>query len=224
MARQLKPQKVDYVGDSKTGQHVDIMLDRNENTFFAKVGDERVTDNTANGCKEKARKLLQTLRDFDWKPYIWVQPPEEKERGSYWGGGRNAVSKMETKLVFQFWRAEIAQRPDGNWVERQFLDENGLADDDSRDLAEQHLKDRAESNRSDRTSGDDIHNHWPQHEKTYGTIKLPYNPAIWAALMAVKDRIEQARTQLDDIVKSDQFENRLLLVAKNLKLLPEGKK
>jgi hypothetical protein len=224
MPRNLKPMKVDYVHDSKTEQYVDVMLDRNSNDFFAKVGEETVRDATAAGCKEKARKLLISLRDFKWTPYIWVQVKEERESGFYGTRAGRGADRITVKLEFEFSRGELAARPDGKFVTRHYLDEKGLSDSDYRlhGNAPEYLAGDAEHNRSVRSRGEDICNYWPEHDQE--NVRLDYNEATWLALNAVKERIEQAKKQLQDVVKSADFEKKLILVAANLKFLPEGKK
>lgn len=215
MPRQLKPQLIDTVRDPKTNDRVEIYFDRNSLDFFAKVGDETVRDPTADGVKGKARASLSTLRKFEWSPFIYAQT--EHEHQTLWGRGRTIHNTGHVKLIF--WRVEVAKKPDGRFVERPYLDENGLHDNDVA-LGEKGAKTIAESNRRRRESGEDIEHHY-EPAVGDGTVKLAYDEAVWIALCAIKDRIDAAAKQLDDLLESKDFEKRLKLVAKNLKLLPE---
>jgi hypothetical protein len=213
MARVLKPMKIDTIFDRKTGDHIDVMFDRNNHRFFAECGTDRVEDPTAEGCHVKARQLLEMKRSFKWEKFIWVEKPE-KDRTTY--GGR-LRERHRARLEFEFWRGEISTKPDGKKLYRPFMGEDGLMDDDKEDLAPEHKESRIKWNQERRERGDDIESYHPYDSH----IQLPYHEETWLALVAVKDRIEKARAQLEEVVSAGDFEKRLKLVAANLKLLPE---
>jgi hypothetical protein len=212
MARKLKPHLVDTIIDKNTHEKVEVFFDRNDLVFFVQVGDQKISDPTADGCKEKAKIALAQRQAFLWEKFIWIHADIVKE--SLWRG-RNTDRKF-TSLSFEFWRMEIAQRPDQSWVERPVMDEKGLRDND--DASSGHVENTIRHNRDEREKGRDISNHWPGHHTD--EVRLPYNDATWAALHAVKARIEEAGKQLEEIIKSKDLEKKLLAVAKELKLLP----
>ena len=70
MPRTLKPQKIDEILDPKTNMRLAIMLDRNDNTFFAEMNGQEVRDPTANGCKSKAWALLKAMTQLTFRKVV----------------------------------------------------------------------------------------------------------------------------------------------------------
>lgn len=61
MPRSLKPQKVDTYVDHKRRVEIDLMLDRNENTFFAEVQLEKIEADSCAGLKPDSAEARRNL-------------------------------------------------------------------------------------------------------------------------------------------------------------------
>lgn len=216
MARSLKPMKVDQVRDRKTGEVVDIMLDRDRNVFFFVLDKERSENPTAAECRQLAVKKLEERRQFTWKQVIRIDRPTD-----FHHGGR-AVSSFTSEVKFEFVRIEIAQKPDGEWLQRPFLNKDGLTDGEARLPVANRNDDMSTRNKRERDHGGDLDNYWPPDEdKEDANVVLDYDEDIWTALCAIHDKILLAKKQLEDLLKQKDLHKKLRLVASNLKLLPE---
>jgi hypothetical protein len=228
MARILKLQQIDVLTDRDTAERAVLYFDRNYNDFVAIVGTEEVRDKTADGCKNKAWAALKAFKPYTWKPFIFVD--EVKDRTHYGNGRRDYVYRV--KLSFEFWRSEMAQKKDGHWLERPFL-EDGLTDSDrephspfmSDELVyptKDRLEDCRKSNKKDRENGSDIKPGGYGKEQASNAYRiLPYTEETWLALKVMHQKLLAFQDQLDALTKSKDFEKKLFNVAKNLKLLPE---
>jgi hypothetical protein len=230
MPRILKLQELETLIDRDTGERATLYFDRNYNDFVAKIGTEEVRDKTADGCKAKARAMLKAFKPYEWKQYIFVE--EVKDRTHYGHSGRGRYD-YRAKVSFSFFRNEMAQKKDGHWLERPFL-EDWLSDSDREPTrqnwgnemyiptAEALARCRKE-NKTRRADGSDIETsgYKEQQGGSSSSIILPYTEETWLALKVMHQKLLDFEKQLDSFTKSKDFEKKLFSVAKNLKLLPE---
>lgn len=231
MARQLKLQQIDILVDHDTGERAKLYFDRNNNTFVGIVGTEEYRDNTANGCKAKTREALKAFKPYAWKPYIFIDEVADR---TFYGGNGSGNHVYRVKLSFEFWRNEMAQKQDGHWLERPFL-EDWVADSDRepqrRYMGEPYIptpEDIAEAkavNKKAREDGSDIKTSGYKDQQSSSDIFriLPYSSEVWLALKTMHTKLGIFRDQLDELTKSKDFETKLFAAAKSLNLLPPKK-
>ena len=227
MPRILKLQQIDTLRDRDTGETAILYFDRNHNDFVAKIGTEEVRDPTAQGCKTQAYAMLKAFKPYVWKTYIFVDEVDDHT----FHGNSHGVHVYRAKVSFEFYRKDMAQKKDGRWIERPYL-EDWLSDANrepheqyNREMfvpGEQYLSDCRKSNKEDRESGEDIRTSgYGTEQATGGVIILPYSDETWLALKVMHQKLTTFRDQLDKLIKAKDFEKRLFAAAKNLKLLPE---
>lgn len=228
MPRILKLQQIDILIDPSTGERAVLYFDRNYNDFVSIIGTDEVRDATAAGCGTKARAALKAFKPYIWKPYIFVD--EVKDRTTY--GNSRGGYVYRVNLSFEFHRSEMAQKQDGRWLERPYL-EDWLSDEDrepSRQYAsnelyrpnETILEENKKANKRRRENGEDIEaGGYGKEQASDGYITLPYSDETWLALKVMHQKLLTFQDQLDKLTKSKDFEKKLFSVAKNLKLLPE---
>jgi hypothetical protein len=215
MARKLKLLEIEEVRHNKTNQKATIYYDRNRNCFCATVAETEYTAETKDKLKGQVYTALGNFSGWTWEVKILIHhekraPTRYGHRGEY---------RHDASVDFSFWRMEMAKKPDGSVVERPFLNGNSLTDSEQRDIEsralsakqkEEWIEGRAHINRTSRNSGQDLHEFY----NPYGSAKvLGFKPELWDALHAIKARIDLARIQLTELVKSDDLEQKLLQVA-----------
>jgi hypothetical protein len=179
MARPLKPLKVDTVSFRKVSpaRHADIYLDRNTQTFFADVGPLRVTDVTADGCRQKAYEVLAVVKVLSWQAYIRVacgptfNMKFAERRGDY--------RTYRCGLDFSFFRYEEATTEAGHRLVRP------------------HPEDLSEAQRRDQAGNDQVNaDLGGQDTDPKDGQRLPYSAATWATLMDIQAAVGQAQQRL----------------------------
>jgi hypothetical protein len=177
MTRKLKPYKIERVTNQKTGIGVDIMLDREDQTFFGMVGPTRIEGETAAGCKRLVRKALKDFTGLQWGAFIVID---------HAGGDAHewhSKHKAEAAHVeLRYHRLLGARTIEGTWVERPFEEDTPGG---------YHF-------------GQDRYvNRWHRDDES-GSI-LPYTEAAWGTLCMMRSRIEEIATYLENLTKRDDF-------------------
>lgn len=201
MPRKLKPYKVDHVGNQKTGVNVEIMLDRDSQTFFGMVGTIRIEAESAKACKTAVNKALRDYTGMDWQPYIII--------GSFRWDGHSTVNGYEesrTEISLKFHRLLGAKAVDGSWSSKPFEEDAPGGDG-------YHFKEEHYINRWYRPDEDDDYNY--DNERV-----IPYTKEAWDTLLRMQTRIEEVGAFLRDLFKRDDIEM-LLNEGRDLKLLKD---
>jgi len=212
MARRTK--KVDEVFHHRRGLHVSVFLDLESGGFTANVLDELVQGKTLPEIKDLVQTKLGAFDQYRWEPVIQVESDVSGSRSSYYGSG--GARREGVGLTIAFWRVEIAQNPQSptHFVERPFLVDGCSDEDRARDSGDD-LADCKERNEKSRAIGRDVHTHASRDAK-----RIPYSDAAWATLHLIRERIEQAGKQLEELLARDDLAKRLEAIGPRFKLLP----
>lgn len=206
MPRLLKPQKVDHVVVGNGRIAIDIMLDRNNLDFFAKLGLDEVRATTAKECKDKARQLASAWRPTVWEGRIRVRMTQGNRE---WYINRFEAKSMQLELIF--YRFERAQKLDGTWVERTHeLDfEASIEDGDWHNKRKEH-----------RDRGGD----WTDHdiEPDEDERDFAYSAELWNGLVTIQAMIASAGERLQDLLARPDFDKQITVAQMTtlIKLLP----
>jgi hypothetical protein len=175
MARRLKPQKVDEVRDDTLGLSADIMLNRNDLTFFAKLGDEEVTGASAKEVKNEMYARLRLLSSLEWKGVIEVNL------------GRSDGLEVTAK---RYWYAVNARNEviAAEW--RDSTDELRLKH------GHRMYWDHARMGRFEPPMKARPQYHGDSARANY----LPYSEDLWTGIAAVQTQIKALRAHLEDLI------------------------
>ncbi len=183
MARKLKPYKVDQVVNQTTGIKVDIMLDREDKTFFGMVGESRIGAQTAKECMGKVRELLKDFTGMVWEPYIVVSSSGGSSHHTYDG---HQSENASVQLVFH--RLLGAETVEKTWVQLPFEED---APGGSYHFGPDHYTER-----------------WWRGKDTSVAI-IPYTEEAWSTLGMMRDRINDIAAFLEKLVGRKDFEKLL---------------
>ena len=199
MTRMLKPKPVATVRDGKLDAEIEIMLDRNDLTFFFEVGGEREKFADADAAKRAAREALKRVGSLEWEPVIMVN--HDVQRGGWCPGHRDGERRLprEAKMEISFKRCERT-RVDGKWrLVRPHVEDVDAGDD--------RVAERRAANHGER---------YVDH----GQEVLPYSEAAWHALHAIVGSLHEANDKLAQLLASPDAAT--LLSAYSRKLLGGG--
>lgn len=197
MSRSLKPSKAEHYFDSKTRQAIDLMLDRNENTFFAVVQHEKLTAPAIHELRQKVKAALAKLAPVKWERVLELSV-SQGHRGGY--GNSEHIESHEAELSVEFKRFEIGKTSTGVNLKRPFPE----------DEHEMWRKDIESVNPLMHSSTDyDVEN----------AHRIPYTDAVWTALTGVKDTLEAAYKKLEPLFDPKDRGQKLLALT-GVKLLP----
>lgn len=201
MPRKLKPYKVTTMNSDaivdRYGIEVDIFLDRNTipAMFFAVVRGTRVSAPSQEEVEDLVMEALKESENLTWKKIIVIRRKVEP------------MSSRKDAIDIVFNRHEVAQRVDGEYVERNFRFDEG--DPEYRKPSEFEL-DR-------RSRGEDIRK---AHVSTvfapdYGRYVIPYSAEAWQGLTKIKEALAVLGTKLDKLL-GDEGKLKALTAASQL--------
>jgi hypothetical protein len=190
MPRKLKPQKVDTV--EHKGMTIPIMLNRNNNTFFAEVGGAGIVHaESVRECIQRVQSCAPQAFDIEWRPIIriYYEP----------GGSRHYPAGHDCELRLMFDRCEMGRV-------------RGTRADD---LVERpHVKDvRGKEAREARRNNRDYFAY-----TCVDWIDLDYSDELWNGLRALHDTLRRADGDLKRLLAK---KNRKLL-PKTLAAMAKG--
>lgn len=209
MARSLKPQKVDEVKDDRTGAVVDVMLNRNDLTFFAELPGEagKVEGATALEVKAETFQRLRAMANLTWRPAIMVSGIAKRDA---WN--RELGLKVETKRGYV---AEVSPGGRVLWLDWQ----HGDSTDDqklkwSSTLSfwresvplELPLNEGREVIEMKGTSAERR-----RYETGQDRTLLPYTEETWIALENIKALLARARDEIIRLITTDDGHEQMRL-------------
>lgn len=216
MARKLKPLELGEVTHNKTNQKAKIFYDRERKVFCATVAETEYTDKAEEVLRNQVYNALGDFSGWKWETRIVVQLTEY---GDHLYGHRNE-RHFDGRIAFTFWRVQVAKKPNGDEVERPYLNENGLTDTEQMFVDKDPKKhdaawiaSKAKWNREDQEEGHTLHHFHAWDRDDNCTKLLPYTDEVWQALHAIKARIDLAHLQLADLLKSKDLEQKLLNIS-----------
>jgi len=174
MSRQLKPLRVDSFYDGKRRLSIDIMLDRNDKTFFAKVDHTSLTAPSVAELKGKIKTELLNSKPPEWTRVIQLGVTEKDESWRRSRGGH--VTTHQAGLEIHFSRKEVATLR-GRLIERPFREDVPDAWHEDFD---------GDALRYSETAYNDEEKH-----------QIPYSAEAWATLNECVTALEKARTRLE---------------------------
>jgi len=202
MVRQLKPYKVDTVVHNESGLKADVMLDRNDNTFFAKLMGDTYEDETAAGVKGKLWEAMGA-----WEPPKWRQIILVEFEGNEYSGWRHDDYPNGCELRFSFDRREVSTKASGTEMYRPFLPRGPKFGEEEPNDWEIEYRKRNED--------------WHYWQSSGRTI-MDYDDVVWRTLCELKARTDQLTKRLHDLMDGDS--KKLMAVGKSLAgLLPPAK-
>ena len=204
MPRVLKPVKVDSVHHDRLGVRVDIMLDRNNNTFFAEYTTITVRAKSADECKREAWKLIESQAVLEFRKIIQINRLQPFCRDG------SAFVGME------FSRHDIAPSSGypNHWVERHWVEEGEEMPKDWKIW----ISDYSGCKPGSTEPG------FNRQTNTAHACCVPYSKEAWIALEALEANIRRACAQLDEMMKDPEFNSKLQLIAAKLQpMLPPAK-
>lgn len=195
MPRQLKPYKVDEFTHYKSGWRVDIMLDRNDRTFFAVVQGKRVGAADAAECTKLAKALCDELCILDWHKYIIVNL-RSGTRFEF----REQRLDDEPVIGLDFETVTLASKPGtpGEWIKLDTRFPNGI---------------------------ESVRDHWGGNpgDKSATQVVIDYTPEAEAALKSMQQAIIVLKKKLSDFLQHKDLPARLASCAAQM-LITDGKR
>jgi hypothetical protein len=225
MAR--KPKKVDDVWHNRRGLRVPVYLNYGSGQFTAgqftaEVFGEKLTADKLEDIKEAIHKKFASFEAYQWQSVIYISQRSHAGKDHF---SRNRES-LAAGIDIEFWRVEIAQNPQSEkfFVERPFLNAEGLTDEQVKTLAthrgasyeEAERAHYIERNAQERKSGHDVKTHTFYESDT----RIPYSPAAWETLCLIRQRIVDAGQQLAEFTEQPDLAKRLEDIGSRFKLLP----
>lgn len=210
MPRKLKPQKVDTV-QGRHGISVDVMLDRNQLDFFARLDREEVRAPSAEECKARALTMIANWRAPEWKGVIrvWVQGGNTRCGGYPERRGRypERRGRLDERMGLCFERFERAKSPSGGDIWRPHVREVEERQNDLRELGVEGVHPYTRR----RETGDDVSDHLGSLDD--GEVEVPYSDELWDALKMAQEPIARLRLQLGRLINSDTFVSKMVEAA-----------
>ena len=194
MARKLKPYKVDQVHNEKTRITVEIMLDRETNTFFAMIGATKIEKDTAKECRDAVWVMLRDYTGLEWSSYIIIEH-------DYWDGRASVGLHEQTRgeVTLAFHRLHGAKISDKRWTSVPF---------------EEDLPSKTYH------FGQDHYMHgW---DRSDDECVIPYSEEAWATLNLMIAKINELSNWLGKFTKRDDL-IKLLSNPIGIPLLEDGK-
>lgn len=197
-----KPRKVDEVNYRKLGVTIDIMMDPDNLTFFARVAGETLSNPNACRLKVAVIQKLTEVIGLTWIPVI------EVKEAHIWAMG------MEAAVGFVLNRFYVAQKVNGFWVKCRWEIPADWKDS------------------SNRLSYSEDFYWLPSHgefslpcshpESQSGRVYyLPYTDETWAGLEQMQEAIKQLKVKLREMLSSTEGTQHLARIGANiLRALP----
>jgi len=185
MSRQLKPQSIGPYYDTNTHTTVEMFLDRNDHTFFAKFGDQKYEAASKNELIVQLQKAIHESVNITWAPVIEVK---RLEPGHYSMMDRD---KDPSFVGFRLARYHYGRLNDGTWVATGWD-----VPDQLRASARQNLG----WGRKDEFNPPC---HRQGHSGLPDTYFLPYDEAAWEALIQLVSNIRAVRQRWDAMLSSE---------------------
>ena len=206
--------KIERVSSSKShALWVDLCLDKQDGTFFADVGDERVTDKTKEGALKKVVAALDRLTEVAWREIILIRI--EKKRGEddedLVAGNENGMPVFGSSCRFTYLRRERAAHPlrRKEIVEREHREDFEQRVVECRKSAARFGPDKAEKKRradeeeqklrDQRAALVKVSSVWEQGDRT-AEYELPYSPEAWAGVQRIAQTLRDTQALLDAFV------------------------
>lgn len=206
MPRALKPMKVGEVHHPNLHIRVDVMLDRNSNTFFVEYAGQKISDKTAEGCSHAAYKFIETNATLKFQQIIVVNrlQPFCRDGAAFVG--------------MEFDRHEVAHCDysapgwgKGSWVERPWTPKGGTPNTDFTMLRHYGGATPQEPDKID----------FNLETNSARQAVMPYSEEAWTALEILEQNIRRATKQLDELMCSKDLEIKLKLISSgNILALP----
>lgn len=197
MPRQLKPYKVDEFTHQKSGWRVDVMLDRQDKTFFAIVQGKRVGATDAAECTKLAKALCDELCVLDWRKYIIVDLTSK--RLGYNGGADHRLDD-DPVIGLEFEVVTLAPKPGkpGAWVRLDHTWRDGT---------------------------ECVRDHWGGNpgDKGETRVVIDHTPEAEAALESMQQAIVALKKKLSDFLQHKDLPARLASCAAQM-LITDGKR
>lgn len=187
--------KVDEVYDGVLGVSAFIYYDKDDGIFFSPVGPEDVEAPTQAECRPLTRDALQRHYALSWAWRICVR----SRANGYNGHGYHQPSELVAcaQIDLNFDKHELAQRPDGTWLQRLGPYPTGFGYDDYK-YEEYRLRCDAGF-----------------EEKIF-----LFTDALWNGLTLLQRKIEEAGEQLRAILRAADAVLQLEGLADTGRLLP----
>jgi hypothetical protein len=186
MSRLLKPQLAEKWKHDKHGSVVDLMLDRNDHTFFCVFQGKRLTQPSLDQLRREICKAVESSFDLTWIPMITVTrlTPFHRNHDSVFVG-------------FELNRDWIAKRQDSKWLIAQWTSLNGETDHRTEFARELYI---GRDNMSDFSLPYKGHSSVTSYDSYY----IPYTDDIWEAMQLIKQRIQDIRDQLHRLLTTEE--------------------
>jgi hypothetical protein len=189
MPRKLKPYKIKELNLHKFGIKTIVYLDRNTNpaVFYANVNGARVGGSSEDECVENIKEEARRTLNLEWRQIIKVHIPGDDLGPS-------------TSVSLRVSRHEIAEKPDGEYAEREFRVPTNDPDYDERSETSDFVLQRRERMQ-------DISEYYGPTETQecngYSTCIIPYTVDSWSAIKMIEQAIKTLRERLMSIVGNE---------------------
>jgi len=209
--------KIERVSSSKShALWVDLCLDKQEGTFFADVGGERVADKTKDGAVKKVVAALDRVTEVAWREVILIRIERGREEDDdddhdHVTGNENGLPVFGGSCRFTYLRRERAAHPlrRKEVVEREHREDFERRVVECRKSAARFGHDRAEKRRradeeeqklrDQRAALVRVGSVWNPGERT-AEHEIPYSPEAWAGIQRIARTLRDTQALLDAFV------------------------
>lgn len=199
---------------------VDLCLNKQKGTFFARVGQETIEESTKAEAVRKTQEALARLTTIEWKPVIIIRTTDRGPRDDHFDGGtENNMPNYSASCSFDYLRRERAVNPlkpkeriermhsidfeevikkrraDAGYFERTPADKKRRADEVEAEL------------RHGRAASEFVHNvyNWATRESHFSGARdrklheyeLPYTEEAWAGVLRIAQTLRETQKKLD---------------------------
>jgi hypothetical protein len=193
MPRELKPQSIGFYEDDRTHTTVEMFLNRNDHTFFAKFGGDTYYGASKNELVERLRTAVREAQDIQWSPVIEVRRLSPANY-TYLDG----LDKDPSFVGFRLYRYYYGRLVDGTWVTTRWETAESQRVNSHQNLGWGRDKEFIPPC------------HRQGHSGIPDTYYLPYEEATWAALSQLVENIRAVRRKLEEMLSSEEGMSQLV--------------
>ena len=183
MARDLKPQVVDKIRVRMSYDWIEIMLDRNQKTFFADFYGEKIEGKTFEEVRNKVRIAADNAVQLEWIPIIEIEVDDPNR----WSWNKNGDERQSFfKVTID--RYYVAKTPQKGWIRTNWENKK-----------EDRLKYYKPVYFGDHDYDSVV---FPCHHGLEHW--MPYTEELWTGLNELLNSIVRARDKLVELVKDER--------------------
>jgi len=207
--------KIERVSSSKShALWVDLFLDKQEGTFFADVGGERVAAKTKAEAVKEVIAALDRITEVAWREVILIRIERgrgEDDDDDHVTGNENGLPVFGSSCRFTYFRRERAAHPlrRKEVVEREHREDFERRVAAARKDAAYFGRDKAEKKRradeeeqklrDQRAALLRVSSVWKPGELT-AEYEIPYSPEVWAGIQRIARTLRDTQALLDAFV------------------------